>query len=68
MTSKMGTTEAQNQPYDSPVFNNKQVSKNPLRSHKDRPCGGLWENGLCGYIRLKTFSSVGGSLWEGLGV
>ena len=53
MTSKMGTTETQSQPYESPAYNNKQISKNPLKSHKDRPCGGLWKNGLCGSISLK---------------
>lgn len=34
VTSKMVTTEAQSQPRDSPAYNNKQKSENPLGLHR----------------------------------
>lgn len=34
VTSKMGTTEAQCQPHDSPAYNNKQMSENPPGPHR----------------------------------
>lgn len=49
VTSNMGATESQHQPYDSPPTTiNKYLRILCGLTDKDRPCGGLRENGFCG--------------------